>query len=59
MNATLERLRDALNAHDPEAIAALFAPDYRSEQPVHPNRGSAVTRRWPPTGGRCSAAFPT
>ncbi|WP_448627759.1 nuclear transport factor 2 family protein [Geodermatophilus sp. URMC 64] len=39
MNATIRRLRDAMNAHDLEAIAALFAPDYRSEQPVHPNRG--------------------
>jgi ketosteroid isomerase-like protein len=39
MNATIVRLRDAMNAHDLEAMAALFAPDYRSEQPVHPNRG--------------------
>jgi SnoaL-like domain len=39
MNATLARLNDAVNRHDPEAMAALFAPDYRSEQPVHPERG--------------------
>ncbi len=39
MNQTLERLRDAVNRHDPEAMAELFAPDYRSEQPAHPNRG--------------------
>ncbi len=39
MNETLERLRDALNRHDAEAMAELFAQDYRSEQPAHPNRG--------------------
>jgi hypothetical protein len=39
MNPTITRLRDAMNAHDLDAMAALFAPDYRSEQPVHPNRG--------------------
>jgi hypothetical protein len=35
----LERLRDATNAHDPRLLASLFAPDYRSEQPLHPGRG--------------------
>jgi ketosteroid isomerase-like protein len=39
MHATITRLRDAVNAHDPDAMVALFAPDYRSEQPAHPNRG--------------------
>jgi ketosteroid isomerase-like protein len=39
MNATLGRLRDAMNRHDAAAMAALFAPDYRSEQPAHPSRG--------------------
>jgi ketosteroid isomerase-like protein len=39
MNDTITRLRDAMNRHDAEAMAALFAPDYRSEQPVHPRRG--------------------
>jgi hypothetical protein len=39
MNDTIARLRDAMNSHDPQAMAALFAADYRSEQPVHPNRG--------------------
>jgi ketosteroid isomerase-like protein len=33
-----ERLREAQNAHDAEQMAALFAPDYRSDQPVHPGR---------------------
>lgn len=39
MNPTLTRLIDAVNGHDPEAMAALFAPGYRSEQPAHPLRG--------------------
>jgi ketosteroid isomerase-like protein len=38
MASMLERLRDAQNAHDAERMAALFAEDYRSVQPVHPNR---------------------
>jgi hypothetical protein len=39
MNDTISRLRDAMNRHDVEGMAALFAPNYRSEQPVHPQRG--------------------
>lgn len=39
MHPTIAALRDAMNAHDAAAMAALFAPDYRSEQPAHPNRG--------------------
>jgi hypothetical protein len=38
MNATIERLTDAMKRHDPEGMAATMAPDYRSDQPVHPNR---------------------
>ena len=34
----LERLRDATNSHDASRMAALFAEDYRSVQPLHPNR---------------------
>lgn len=39
MGSTLDLMRDAVNAHDARRLAALIAPDYRSEQPVHPNRG--------------------
>jgi hypothetical protein len=35
----LERLREAMNSHDPQRVAALFAADYRSSQPAHPGRG--------------------
>ena len=38
MNATISKLREAMNAHDAERLGACFAPDYRSEQPAHPNR---------------------
>ena len=37
MNVT-PRLLAAMNAHDLDAFAACFAPDYRSDQPAHPNR---------------------
>jgi len=39
MHDTITRLRDAINAHDPDAMVQLFAKEYRSEQPAHPNRG--------------------
>ena len=39
MTAVIERLREALNRQDPDAMLACFDPDYRSEQPAHPNRG--------------------
>ena len=45
MNATIARLADAMNRHDPEGMAACMAPDYRSEQPVHPNRAFTGNRQ--------------
>jgi ketosteroid isomerase-like protein len=39
MTTTLERLRDAVNAHDAQRLASLFAEEYQSRQPVHPTRG--------------------
>jgi hypothetical protein len=39
MTPMLERLNDAVNAHDPRRLSALFGADYRSIQPVHPGRG--------------------
>ena len=50
MTTMLERLRDAANAHDAELLASLFAPAYRSTQPLHPSRGfggsSQVLENW-------------
>jgi hypothetical protein len=38
MTTVLERLRDATNSHDAWRVASLFAEDYQSSQPLHPNR---------------------
>jgi ketosteroid isomerase-like protein len=50
MTSMLERMRDAANAHDAQLLASLFAPDYRSTQPLHPSRGfggsSQVRENW-------------
>jgi ketosteroid isomerase-like protein len=50
MHPTIERLRDAMNRHDPAGMAAAMSPDYRSEQPAHPNRGFSghdqVAKNW-------------
>jgi hypothetical protein len=35
----MDRLIAAMNRHDAQGVAGLFAADYRSEQPLHPNRG--------------------
>ena len=43
-----ERLVAAQNAHDIDALVACFAPDYASEQPIHPDRaftGNAQVRK--------------
>ena len=39
MATMLTQLNDAANAHDARRLAALFAEDYRSAQPLHPGRG--------------------
>jgi ketosteroid isomerase-like protein len=48
--AVVERLLEAVNAHDLEAMVALFADDYRNETPAHPQRGfrgsGQVRRNW-------------
>ena len=48
--AVVQRLADATNAHDLEALVGCFAPDYRNETPVHPARGfvgrDQVRRNW-------------
>ena len=36
--AVIERIRQAINRHDLEALAECFAPNYRSEFPTHPDR---------------------
>ena len=50
MPTTLERLSQAVNSHDAERMATLFADDYASSQPVHPGRGfggrGQVVKNW-------------
>jgi ketosteroid isomerase-like protein len=36
--AVVAALAEAMNAHDIDAFVSLFAPDYDSKQPVHPDR---------------------
>jgi ketosteroid isomerase-like protein len=38
VTAVLGRVRDPQSDHDLDAFVACFQPDYRSEQPVHPDR---------------------
>jgi ketosteroid isomerase-like protein len=49
-DALVATLCAATNAHDVDAIAACFAPGYRNETPVHPERGfvgsEQVRRNW-------------
>ena len=46
----VEHLHNAMNQHDLEAFLTCFDPDYRSEQPAHPNRGfggrEQVEKNW-------------
>ena len=46
----MERLRAAMNEHDLDALLACLSADYRSEQPVHPQRGFSgreqVKKNW-------------
>ena len=46
----IQRMVQALNDHDLEAFVGCFAPEYRSEQPAHPNRGfggrEQVRKNW-------------
>jgi limonene-1,2-epoxide hydrolase len=47
MNDVIDRMVAAANAHDLEAMVALFDANYRSAQPAHPGRtfvGSAQVR---------------
>ena len=50
LRSVLERLLDALNRHDLDAMVDCFADDYRSEQPAHPARAfvgaDQVRKNW-------------
>ena len=46
----LERMIQAANRHDLDAMVAFLAPDFRSEQPFHPERNfvgpAGVRKNW-------------
>ena len=48
--SVLERMLQATNRHDLDAMVACFAPNFRSEQPLHPERDftgqSGVRKNW-------------
>ena len=48
--AMLERLVEATNSHDIDAVVACFADDYVNETPAHPSRGfrgrEQVRKNW-------------
>lgn len=50
MNKVIDKLQQAVNSHDLDAMVALFDPDYHSEQPAHPGRtfvgSSQVRANW-------------
>lgn len=54
----LDRLRDAQNAHDVDAMLDCLHPDYRSEQPRHPGRAFRGTDQVRKNWTRVFAAFP-
>jgi ketosteroid isomerase-like protein len=58
MHPTISRLRDAMNAHDARAMAALMSPDYRSVQPAHPNRGFGGAAQVEANWGQMFAGVP-
>ena len=48
--AVIGRIAEATNSHDLDALVECFAPDYRNETPVHPDRGfvgrEQVQKNW-------------
>lgn len=48
--SVFERMIQATNRHDLDAMVACFAPDFRSEQPLHPERSftgqAGVRNNW-------------
>ena len=49
-NVVFERMIQAANRHDLDGMVACFAPDFRSEQPLHPERAftgpAGVRNNW-------------
>jgi hypothetical protein len=43
----LDRMQQAMTAHDLEALVACFAEDYDCEMPTHPAPPSPAAATWP------------
>jgi SnoaL-like domain len=41
----LQRMSDAINAHDVDAFLSCLTPDYQGEQPLHPEIAAILQRR--------------
>ena len=58
-----ERVHDAQNRHDLDAFLACFDSDYRSDQPVHPDRAftgsEQVRRNWAAVLMACRISVPS
>jgi hypothetical protein len=54
----LERLRDAQNRHDLDGFVACFDLEYRSEQPVHPDRAFVGRQQVAKNGAEVFAGVP-
>jgi hypothetical protein len=57
--SVLTQLQAAQNQHDLEAFLACFDPNYKCEQPAHPDRAFGGENRSARIGPRSSAAFQT
>jgi limonene-1,2-epoxide hydrolase len=54
----VERLRQAVDDHDLEALVSCFAPDYRNDTPAHPGRGFEGTEQVRTNWSRIFAGVP-
>jgi hypothetical protein len=55
----VDRLVQATNDHDIDAVAACFAEDYENETPVHPGRSFRGREQVRKTGSRSLRSCPT
>ena len=56
--ASIERLRQAVNAHDVDAVVGCFTANYRNETPAHPGRGFTGTAQVRLNWSRIFAGIP-
>jgi hypothetical protein len=57
-NVVADRLRDAINSHDLDALVSLFTTDYDSTFPAHPDRAFAGSSQVRANWSRIFAGIP-